>query len=152
MVRQVIANHFYAGSSPVLCSKQQGNIMFNNEGELFNSVKVSSADLLNTLEKNLQKHQKDIKEANKNRYDDIKEYFLNKIEVMLKNEDYVMKECITFPIPKDHSEDYKKAIQMVKMSQENIIELTENQFDRLVMDNWQWKKDFIATSSLYSKQ
>ena len=40
---------------------------------------------------------------------------------------------------------------MVEMTQDDVIELNEDQFDKLVMDNWSWKEQLQLTSSMYGK-
>ena len=123
----------------------------NNDGKLMNGVKIKSSELLFILENNLSHHKDDIQEAIELRRNEIILYFKQKLEVMESDESYSPKESINFPLPKDSSSDYEKAIRMVQLTQDEIIELNEDQFDKLVMDNWEWKQSLVATSAFYGK-
>jgi len=123
--------------------------MFNEN--LMSSVKVKRDDLLVTLYQNLGAHSTAVKEALEARRAEMLEYFQFGIERLERDDKYQPKATITFPIPKDNSSDYKRAIRMVEMTVEEVIELTEAQFDKLVMDNWNWKQELINTTSLYGK-
>lgn len=118
---------------------------------LMNNVKVKQAELLTNLKINLKQHKIDVKEALEARHNEIEEYFIQAQETMSNNPSYQPKENINFPLPQDNSAEYSRAIRMVEMSVETIIELTEDQFDKLVMDNWHWKQDLIRTSAIYGK-
>jgi hypothetical protein len=121
------------------------------QGRLMNSVKVKKSELLTTLKLNLKHHQIDVEEALILRHTETREYFESKLDSLTKNPDYQIKERITFPIPEDNSKEYEKVIRMVEMTQDDIIELDESQFDMLVMDNWGFKNTLIQTSAFYGK-
>jgi len=53
------------------------------------------------------------------------------------------------PTPHDHSADYDRAIKMVEMSTDDILELTEPEFAQLVMDDWGWKQAFTTSNAHY---
>jgi hypothetical protein len=125
--------------------------MFNNrDGKLLNDSKVKKDELLETIKANLDKHVADVKEALELRQSAMSDYFVAEVE-KLTNESYQPKESICFPLPTDSSKDYKKAIKMIEMTQDVIIELNEEQFDRLVMDEWEWKHSLVSTSAVYGK-
>lgn len=56
---------------------------------------------------------------------------------------------ISLPEPEDHTEDYDRVLAMARMSVEDTIELTEDAFGMYVMDQWDWKNDFTATTGRY---
>lgn len=123
-----------------------------NAGNLMNSVKLTKEELLSNVIANLDKHKIDVSDALKLRRETIAKSFKQQLEEMEWDVDFQPKEHLSFPMPKDHSEDYKKAIRMIEMTTDEVIELSESQFDKLVMDNWGWKSDLIATSSVYGKK
>lgn len=116
-----------------------------------NGVKLTKEELLSNVTQNLDKHKIDVAEALKLRRETIAKSFEKQLKEMEFDVDFQPKEHLSFPMPKDHSEDYEKAIRMIEMTTDEVIELTESQFDKLVMDNWGWKSDLIATSSVYGK-
>ncbi len=54
------------------------------------------------------------------------------------------------PRPEDHRGDYDRVIDMLKLAQDESIELDEEQFAMYVRDEWEWKANFTATSMSYS--
>ena len=126
--------------------------MFNNrDGKLLNSSKVKKHELLDVLKSNLDKHTNDVGELLELRREEMQEYFSVNLQKMEKDSEYNPEENINFRMPVDSSKDYKKAIRMIEMTQDEVIELNEEQFDRLVMDNWDWKEQLVLTSSMYGK-
>lgn len=123
----------------------------NNRGLLLDIVKIRREALLSALKKNLEKHKADVAEATKLRHENAMIFFTDQIEAMAIDCNHKLDTVIRFPNPVDSSEDYLRAIRMVEMTEDMIIELDENQFDRLVMDNWSWKKVLIDTSAVYGK-
>lgn len=53
-------------------------------------------------------------------------------------------------IPSLHVDDYEAALRMLEMSVEDEITLEPEDFDQLVLGNWQWKERWEATNALYS--
>lgn len=60
--------------------------------------------------------------------------------------------AVRLPIPQDYTGEYDEAIKMLEMCIDNEIVITSDDFDRLVMDNWGWKKSFSETVSNYTQQ
>lgn len=118
---------------------------------LMNNIKVKREALLKTLQNNLKMHRAAVVEASAARRQEILEYFTDTAAHIERDPNYQPKESITFPKPKDNSSDYERAIRMVEMTTDEVIELTEDQFDKLVMDNWGWKQELLRTSSMYAK-
>jgi hypothetical protein len=52
--------------------------------------------------------------------------------------------------PADHTKDYDRVIMMVKMHTGNSFMLDETSFGWYVMDDWQWKRQFLTTSNIYA--
>lgn len=53
------------------------------------------------------------------------------------------------PIPKSHLSDYERALLMVQLSVEDQVVLEGREFAQFIMDEWDWKRDFAATSAMY---
>lgn len=51
--------------------------------------------------------------------------------------------------PSNYEPQYTRAIKMLEMSEEETVRLTAVDFARFVEDDWDWKEDFVATSTLY---
>lgn len=51
--------------------------------------------------------------------------------------------------PQDHSRDYDRAIRMMEASIYDDVKLSVSEFDAYVMNNWEWKNNFVNTNSAY---
>lgn len=51
--------------------------------------------------------------------------------------------------PVSHLRDYDRLIKMIELTDEEHIELTEQEFDQYVNDEWSWKQNFMLSNSKY---
>lgn len=51
--------------------------------------------------------------------------------------------------PVSYEDSYKRAIRMLELSVEEIIEVEEDVFNQLVLDEWSWKRGFVASTMSY---
>ncbi len=51
--------------------------------------------------------------------------------------------------PTSNVKDYDRVISMLEMSVKDEMQITEDQFDKYVMDAWGWKASFEAGTSRY---
>lgn len=51
--------------------------------------------------------------------------------------------------PVSYENDYKRAIRMLELSVEDVIEVEEDVFNQLVLDEWSWKRSFTAATMSY---
>jgi len=51
--------------------------------------------------------------------------------------------------PKDHTDDYDTVLNMLGLSVDEVIELTHQDFQQYVEDNWNWQEDWKASNSKY---
>ncbi len=54
---------------------------------------------------------------------------------------------ITFPV--NYSDDYNRVIRMLELSADEKIDLSSNEFDSYVRNQWHWKNSFLSTNSTY---
>ena len=52
-------------------------------------------------------------------------------------------------IPSLHTADYEAALKMLEMSVDDVIELGPEDFNQLVLGNWEWKERWNTTNSRY---
>lgn len=57
---------------------------------------------------------------------------------------------IGLSMPQDHTHVYDTAIAMLKMHTGKTIELDSSQARSLMMDQWDWKMNFLLANSAYS--
>lgn len=111
-------------------------------------VKVNKNQLLAELDKNRVAH-RDIFLAAQEKY---AQRFVEELERRLKDarEGRGFDQFIGLPVPEDHTPDYDRAIKMMNMSVEMVIELTEQEFATYVMDDWAWKRAWHANTASYT--
>jgi hypothetical protein len=51
--------------------------------------------------------------------------------------------------PASYENDYKRAIRMLELSVEDVIEVEEDVFNQLVLDEWSWKRSFTVANTMY---
>lgn len=51
--------------------------------------------------------------------------------------------------PENHTKDYDRVIRMLQMCVPETVQITEVDFTQYVLDEWNWKGRFLATSSSY---
>lgn len=51
--------------------------------------------------------------------------------------------------PRSYEGAYTKAIRMLELSVEEVIEIDETVFNQLVLDEWSWKAAFTADVAMY---
>ena len=56
------------------------------------------------------------------------------------------------PEPEDHTRDYDRVISMLQMDLTDTVELSEADYSQYVLDDWQWKRQFLGTNRAYSMQ
>jgi uncharacterized membrane protein len=52
--------------------------------------------------------------------------------------------------PMDQTRDYDRVIRMLEMEVRSEVEVTEVEFAQYVMDDWSWKRQFLATNLGYT--
>lgn len=114
-----------------------------------NRVTVSKTKLLDTLRENRENHVNTFEQV-------LEDYRTRAVELLEAHIDRIRlgkveKVNVSLPAPKNYEEEYDKAIAMVEWSEDDHIELDDYIFNQWVMDQWDWKRDFNATTQMYSK-
>jgi hypothetical protein len=111
-------------------------------------MKFNRQRLIEVLTENRAKHRKEYDEA-------VEEYWqavrrkLDKIMVKYKNRENVGY-VVTMPRPStSHEKDYDRVLQMLQMAVETEVSLSEKDFARYILDDWEWKDDFNTTKGSY---
>lgn len=51
--------------------------------------------------------------------------------------------------PRNHLDDYDRVISILEWTEDPIIELTQQEFDMYIRDEWTWKHNFAVSASKY---
>jgi hypothetical protein len=63
-----------------------------------------------------------------------------------------IKRSVSLTEPSDHTKDYDRVIAMLEMSVDDTITLEARDFDRYVMDNWDWSRFALSTNTFYAAE
>ncbi len=114
------------------------------------TVKINKAELLKIVRENKEKHIKEYAES----VEDFKAGVLKLTTANLKlaksGELDKISQIKSIPSkPVSYEDSYSRAIRMLELSVEDTIELEDSIFNQLVLDEWMWKQNFVASGALY---
>lgn len=115
-----------------------------------NAIKMNRLELLEIVRANKEKHITEFAEA-------VSDYKILVLKVAQANAKLAktadlekFKQMKALPSsPVSYEDSYRRAIRMLELSVEEIIEVEEDIFNQLVLDEWSWKRSFIAASATY---
>ena len=112
------------------------------------NVKIEKEKLLVSLRTNRETHRAIFLEAQAG----YREVVIERLDALLADAREGRRITSSFSIeePMDQTRDYDRAIKMLEMSFDDVIELSEQDFRCYVMDDWSWKDDFLFSNSAYS--
>lgn len=141
-------------------------------------VKVQRLKLLETLKQNLDTHRKEYQESLL-AYQSLAKERLHKLQRKAQqaladnfaaieqkidrfdpeSEDHDLSDTVVLlntlsfnlKVPQDHSRSYEVAIQMAEWEVEETIELTQDQFQAFVLDDWEWQQEFKFLNRSYTE-
>lgn len=68
------------------------------------------------------------------------------------NKGRVMAVSVHLTVPENHTKDYDRVLMQLEMSHETDIELNDVDAKCFLMDDWEWKRQFLTANSTYSKR
>lgn len=116
----------------------------------FDTVVVQKDKLVETLTTNRDAHRAIFEEA-------LEGYKTRSVELLEEHIERIRKGkveriLVSLPLPEDHTDDYDRALTSLDWSIFDEVELSMREFDQYVRDNWTWKQEFTATTSLYNNR
>jgi len=111
-------------------------------------VTVKKEALLAALRKNREGHRSVFLKAQEG----FRRLCIEHLDKMLANakEGRVFATAIGLSAPEDHTKEYDVNIQMLEMSEDDKLVISEEQFRHFVQDDWDWRADFMANSAQYT--
>jgi len=124
--------------------------MQDNKRNVMRNVNLNKTELLEIVRANKEKHVKEFNES----VEDYKKAALKLTEENLAlaqsgDLDKIAKIRSLPSKPTSYEDAYTRAIRMLELSVDAVIELEEHIFNQLVLDEWSWKQNFTASSALY---
>lgn len=117
---------------------------------MLNEVKVDKTKLLSTLEANKAKHVAE--------YSDAVDVYRKDAEKALRKRASEVRDgetlslSIDLPQPQTFGAEYDRAIAMVEWSEDEFITLDDSDFRAFVLDEWQWGRQFQASTQAYNRR
>jgi hypothetical protein len=111
------------------------------------TVKVKKADLTQKIKSNRENHKIVAEQARTEYLSDVQKSLQNVLKKVKNGEKFDL--FFDLPEPLDHTRDYDRVLSMLDMSTESEVVLSNQDFGRYVMDDWEWKHSFEASTSRY---
>ena len=120
------------------------------ENNIMKSVKINRDELLQIVRDNKQKHIQEYNEAVEDYIVLVEKIYQDNLK-LAETKDLQQFEKIRHrpQAPTSYEDSYVRAIRMLELSTEEIIEVDSLTFNQLVLDEWQWKQQFTTLSSSY---
>ncbi len=113
------------------------------------TVTIKKAKLLGIITKNRTKHRAIFLEALDGwKAECIKE--IARIHELAKADKINKSLVINLQKPEDHTREYDRATEMLKLEVSDKVVLSQEEFAHLVQDDWDWKRHFLVSNSRYS--
>lgn len=124
--------------------------MENIKRNVMQAIKMTRTELLKIVIENKAKHISEYNEA-------VEDYKKLVLQISKDNLKYAKEETLesfkkikSIPTPPVSYEDsYKRAIRMLELSVDEFIEVEEEVFNQLVLDEWSWKRNFTVAAASY---
>lgn len=115
-----------------------------------NSVKIDRVRLLEIVNENHRKHVQEYDEA----VEDYKAAAVKLAQQNLKlaksgDMEKIAKIRSMPNKPVSYEDNYVRAIRMLELSVDDVIEIEEHVFNQLVLDEWGWKQQFATLAATY---
>lgn len=117
------------------------------------TIKMDKGELICTLKENVKSHVEAYHAAKD-------KYCLVAIQLLEDQIEKLKQGVITahlgmaassIPLPVNHMKEYYRIIKMLTDDTRSEIELDERQYIQYVLDDWDWKMDFMRTSAFYAE-
>ena len=112
------------------------------------SLSFKKSEVLDKLRENREEHMTIIVEAQKGYRKEAIKLFSDKLTSLKAGE----KVDVSFhlPMPASYVDEFDNAIQMLEMSVDEEVELTDDEFKCYIRNKWTWQTRFLEANSSYS--
>lgn len=111
-------------------------------------IKAKRDDVLAALTKNRAAHAAIVKEAREGYVKKAQQVLSEKLSQLAAGK--VVALAFSLRVPVDQTKVYDTAIEMMKLHQEETVELDAGQVRNLMLDEWDWTDQFYGTNAVYS--
>ena len=111
-------------------------------------ISAKTSEVLEVLVKNRAAHREIVVEARAGYAQRAVEVLTKELERLKAGNNVTV--MFTLQAPKDHTKVYDTAIAMMRLHQDETVVLDSSQVRNLMLDEWDWKLDFLISNSKYS--
>lgn len=112
-------------------------------------IKVDKAKLLKIIKKNRAEHGGAFEEAQKTYREVAIKAMDEQMRLAREGGPFQLRVLVSLEAPQNHTADYDRSIQMLEMSVEQEIVVSEQEFQQYVQDIWGWSRDWATNTSNY---
>ena len=124
--------------------------MQNISRNVMNAIKMNRVELLVIVRENMTKHTAEYLEAVEDYKKLVLQLATDNLKLATTQELAEFAKMKSVPAkPNSYEASYKRAVRMLELSIEDVIEIEEDVFNQLVLDEWSWKNSFTASNTLY---
>ncbi len=139
-----------------------GGFSHHSRDSAVEKITVEKARLVARLQENLETHKKSFKEAYAG-YLDARATAIVRIAEVASATDHLKKKdrkkltevwntYSNLDVPQDHSKDYDQALALMDWDTKEDMDLSIQDFEYFINDNWEWTGKFQRTMSSYSNR
>jgi hypothetical protein len=121
-----------------------------NDSQSSSVISVKKQELVDAISKNYKEHRSIFEQAQKG----YREAVIAELDKMLADAraGREVPKVIMLEAPQDHGRDYERTLKMLVMCTTDVVFVDEEEFSRYVMDDWSWKRAWVANASSYTGQ
>lgn len=120
------------------------------ERNVMRTVKLDKNELLAIVRENKEKHVATFNEAVTDYKVAVEKLCKKNYELSQTGDLSQIEQIRPMPsLPVSYEDNYSRAIRMLELSVDSVIELEDQIFNQLVLDEWSWKRGFSASAALY---
>lgn len=124
--------------------------MQNIKRNVMNAIKMKRVELLIIVRENMAKHVTEYLEAVEDYKKLVLKQSLDNLDMAKTGDLDTFSRIKSVPSrPNSYESSYRRAVRMLELSIEDVIEIEEDVFNQLVLDEWSWKHSFVASNSMY---
>ena len=112
------------------------------------NIHAKKDEILAKLRTNRETHATIVAEARKGYVERARESLRERLDQLESGK--IVSLAFSLEPPQDHSDVYDTAIQMLELATGDVIEMDSTQVRTLVMDQWDWSRQFLTSNAPYS--
>jgi len=112
-------------------------------------IKVDKQRLIGIVKENRAKHVAIFEEAMAGYRKMLEDELVRRLDELRQGKKIVR--IVGMAVPDNRTKDYDRILRMLELHEEPFIFMPEADIQMYVMDDWQWKRNFLLANATYSK-